>query len=363
MTFLAMGVLLLIRVVALAILIITSPVAFVGNIAGKDFGWWDNLFKYAFFGPIMVFVLHIAVFTMQAMSDSASLASETNIVTTMANMAIPIVILWMGMGIAQKMGIAGASDVVGKAQGWATSAGKNLGGIRPLASWGFKKTGIPDAAQQKWDRFKEQGRLGSDAVKKRASDFGNIGPLSEKNHATKEMLRQADEYKKNLAQSTELKAKCAAGDAAACYRLAEDGDMDTSTYTTYSSAANVNTDQRDTINKKLKKNRLDILITNKLTDQKDVDARITKILDANPGMNISMAESTARVNIAAEEFGKLSAEQWNDQYWKDVLESNNPIIVAGAFTAFNNLDSLARAEINKRLNGNNRKALMDSGIL
>ncbi len=60
-TFLALGILLVIRMIALAILIIFSPVAFVGSIIGKGKQWWDYLFKYAFFGPIMIFMLSVAM--------------------------------------------------------------------------------------------------------------------------------------------------------------------------------------------------------------------------------------------------------------------------------------------------------------
>jgi hypothetical protein len=127
-TFLALAVLFLVRIVALAILIIISPVAFVGNIAGKDFGWWDNIIKYSFFGPIMVFVLHIAIFTMTAIGESFELAQQDSVITSMANMAIPIVILWMGMGIAQKMGIEGASTVMGAAQKASTWLPRMMGG-------------------------------------------------------------------------------------------------------------------------------------------------------------------------------------------------------------------------------------------
>lgn len=151
MTFLALAVLFLVRIVALAILIIVSPIAFVGNIAGKDFGWWDNMIKYAFFGPIMVFVLHIAIFTMSAIGESFELASEGGVITSMANMAIPIVILWMGMGIAQKMGIEGASSVMGAAQKASTWLPKMLGrGAKSGAIAGLKAIDRNTLAKKGW---------------------------------------------------------------------------------------------------------------------------------------------------------------------------------------------------------------------
>jgi hypothetical protein len=151
MTFLALAILFLVRIVALAILIIVSPIAFVGNIAGKDFGWWDNMIKYAFFGPIMVFVLHIAIFTMSAIGEAANLASNDNTVTNMANFAIPIVILWMGMGIAQKMGIEGASTVMGAAQKASTWLPKLIGsGVKSGSIAGLKAIDRNTLANKGW---------------------------------------------------------------------------------------------------------------------------------------------------------------------------------------------------------------------
>jgi hypothetical protein len=120
-TLLIIGILLLIRIIILAVLLIFSSIAFVGSImpglstyAGK---WWDKLFKQAFFGPIMIFMISIA---MAMMSNMASVQSQFNaaasqagtlssIVGAMAFFAIPVVILWVGLGMAQSLGAIGAS--------------------------------------------------------------------------------------------------------------------------------------------------------------------------------------------------------------------------------------------------------------
>jgi hypothetical protein len=141
-TLLVIAILFLIRVVVLTILIIFSSIAFVGSIvpflssqAGK---WWDNLFKYAFFGPVMLFMLYIAIQMLGAsanfggsMKDIASKQSTgVGFVAAMTFFAIPIVILWIGIGFAQQMSIigAGVARKVGfGAVGWATGVnfGKN----------------------------------------------------------------------------------------------------------------------------------------------------------------------------------------------------------------------------------------------
>ena len=55
----------------------------------------------------------------------------------MALYFIPVVILWLGMGIAQQMSIAGAAAVTGKAKGFLGWAAKNLTGYN-AAKWGVK---------------------------------------------------------------------------------------------------------------------------------------------------------------------------------------------------------------------------------
>ena len=128
LTILSMAVLFLIRTIALTILIIFSPVAFIGSVIGKGGQWWDYLFKYALFGPIMVFMLAISINIMKAMGSVPIDGGSESIVTSMSRFVIPIVVLWIGMGVAQKMGIEGASEVIGKAQGIAKGIAKWSGG-------------------------------------------------------------------------------------------------------------------------------------------------------------------------------------------------------------------------------------------
>lgn len=141
-TFLAIGVLLVIRLVALAILIIFSPLAFVGSIvpgylSSKAGEWWDNLFKYSFFGPIMIFMIYVAtVMTTELSVTGASTfinvgnknVIDGGLLAAMAYFVIPIVILWIGMGVAQSMSIAGAGAVMGQAQKLIKGTGKKVSG-------------------------------------------------------------------------------------------------------------------------------------------------------------------------------------------------------------------------------------------
>ncbi|MFZ5982238.1 MAG: hypothetical protein ACOYS2_01520 [Patescibacteria group bacterium] len=138
-TLFAVAILLFVRLIVLAILVIFSPIGFVGYVLpgfqGFASQWWDNLFKYAFFGPIMILGLEIALRMMTAINSLGGLGAEANNVAPSANylgslglLIIPIVILWLVMGVSQKMSIEGAA----KAQSFAMKAGKKVSGY----NWG-----------------------------------------------------------------------------------------------------------------------------------------------------------------------------------------------------------------------------------
>lgn len=141
-TLFVIALLLIIRIVVLAILIIFSPLGFVASIfpGTKNYAdmWWGNLFKQAFFGPIMAFMLYISITIMKEVQDndvggmsnfiSHNLNNENNyssIIVAGATMAIPIVLLWTGIIAAQKLGAAGA--------------GTALNGVRRLAKTNFAR--------------------------------------------------------------------------------------------------------------------------------------------------------------------------------------------------------------------------------
>lgn len=131
MTLLILGALFLIRIVALTILIMFSPIGFVGFIfpSTQKFAsdWWGKLFNYAFFGPIMVFMLVVALAITKAMGDdqNAFLKAATSstvdsdvakFVSNASFFTIPIIVLWFGMGVAKSMGIAGSESVINGAK-------------------------------------------------------------------------------------------------------------------------------------------------------------------------------------------------------------------------------------------------------
>jgi hypothetical protein len=182
-TLLVMAILFVIRIVALAIVIIFSPIAFVGaaipSMSSKTGQWWDYLFKYTFFGPAMALMLYVAMNIMNRTIEVSAVASKnlsaiepaSPLIQSMSTFAIPIVILWIGMGLAQKMGIEGA-DVAKKwgnqafkwatiGPGWARKAMKSVSkaGLETFEEGVLAKRGLsPTAFIEGWKQRSKKKR-------------------------------------------------------------------------------------------------------------------------------------------------------------------------------------------------------------
>ena len=146
----------LIRLIALIILVILSPIGFVaGGIPGlKKYGsqWWDNFLKYCFFGPAAIFMLLLATNFFAAISSTSSgspyggvskLASSTSadsgMIASMVLFFIPITMLWFAMGISSKFSIAGASVATKYGKDFAKWAGKKAASPVTTRYQGIKK--------------------------------------------------------------------------------------------------------------------------------------------------------------------------------------------------------------------------------
>jgi len=141
-TLLVLAVMFVVRLVALVILVIFSPVGFAASIVPglEQYSkmWWENFWKYAFFGPAAMLMLLVSVRFFSALGDEKTgifkgvvAAANSNVSTdptffaSMALFSVPIIMLWMAMGLAQTFSIAGASSVVGmgkKVSAWAGKA-------------------------------------------------------------------------------------------------------------------------------------------------------------------------------------------------------------------------------------------------
>jgi len=187
MTILVLAILFVIRLIALGIIVMFSPIGFVGFIFPdtQKFAsdWWSNLFKYAFFGPIMVFMMSVAlqissVISSKTYFDAGAVKNipgsggvDSKFIASIASFSIPIIVLWIGMGISKKMGIAGADMIVGKAQQFSKWVGAlpfrgAWMGTKAAGRWAdrkFLKSWSPRAILKGWEanaKAKEEAHLG-----------------------------------------------------------------------------------------------------------------------------------------------------------------------------------------------------------
>ncbi len=138
---------LVVRLIVLAILMIFSPIGFVAMILPQTQGyaqkWWSNLFKYAFNGPILVFMLFFATTFMAythdmafnrdsenkiaiKTNDATLNADQTSYVSNMVFLMIPVVILWSGIIMMNTASDGASQMIVGFGQNISRRAGRRL---------------------------------------------------------------------------------------------------------------------------------------------------------------------------------------------------------------------------------------------
>ena len=174
-TILAVGLLLVVRMITLAILLIFSPIAYVARILPEtkkySSQWWDQLFSNAIFGPAMLLGVYVAVSLIKAQNsaslksfvaaagtqtDGTTVGTNANMIASMAWFAIPIIILWYVMGQAQKSSVAGSEMIMGTAQKFTAGAGKKFSGY----NWGKANYDSYVAARKKRSDEKNKNRMG-----------------------------------------------------------------------------------------------------------------------------------------------------------------------------------------------------------
>lgn len=233
---LVLAILFLIRSLALVILVIFSSVGFAGMVipgfrsyASK---WWDNLLKYAFFGPAAMLMMLVSIKFLEGfnagMGSPAAIASKsssagggTYLASMVATMA-PIVLIWMSITIGQTMGIQGAGVVTANAQKFSKWAGrKSAGGVFRAGTLGQGPAAVK-GAQAGWKNFAQTGKFmgvavpGAQPFTKNATEAreakyagffkgGRKGYVNaEKELARKRTYERADELKKGNVGNSEL---------------------------------------------------------------------------------------------------------------------------------------------------------------
>ena len=322
-TLLVMAVLLVIRILVLAILIIFAPVGFVASIfpgfSKYADDWWTTLFKQSFSGTVMAFMILISIYIMKEAQLGVMKSLKENVtkntiggdfsqvIVAGVTLAIPIVLLWIGIISAQKIGAMGAEQ--------ASKIGKWGGklpwrGTKSLAN----ATGIPGGIKQKYENVRSG--LKSKLAQREARIAGS-GPFAVKGAKLQDINKRSEEYKKNHVSEDELKSKAKGGDIAAAHRLAADGNMDLDTYSTVMSNPEVKGDKKieDMLNGKVKEKRVDVIVDYRMKTETDERARVL----AGSSPVTEMHKHKARIEIAEEEIGKISPSKWKDQKVDDLL--------------------------------------------
>ena len=172
-SFLVLALLMLIRMIALAILVMFSPIGFVGMItpalSGFASGWWNKLFKWAFYGPLAVMFVLVAVIVMKSAGETVypttgsafpSSGSSVNdsMISAVAFFTIPIVLFWIAITSTEKyssdmsgMSIKFGSNISRKVSGWARR-GALATALSPYtgAKAILKQRGVTGGIQDAW---------------------------------------------------------------------------------------------------------------------------------------------------------------------------------------------------------------------
>lgn len=140
MALLVLAIMLVVRLSALLLLVVFSPVGFAASIIPglKKYSdmWWDKLIQYVLFGPAAMLMLYITTRFFEEIGKDRTLQGIN--AATQANAALgngadyasavlfslTIIMLWMTIGIANAFSVAGAGVVTDKAKRFSKWAGR-----------------------------------------------------------------------------------------------------------------------------------------------------------------------------------------------------------------------------------------------
>ena len=253
--FIAMALFMIIRLVALTILIIFSPLGFFFQVLPQTKSiasrYWSELLKYVMFGPIFAFFLYLSGMlansltgvklenvdnitttvtsgdlTIAAPGAGAGINSFSDFIANILSYLIVIIFLYASIWIARQMGIAGADKVTGMTTGKLAVLGGAVGGaVGGYLGAGARKVGLGTAVRI--DKA-TGGRLGRTKEKWKKMPGGSVIMKTEANikakqrkeiEKEKEMLRsQSNDVLKAYAKK---KTTLSEGTAAAVELLAE----------------------------------------------------------------------------------------------------------------------------------------------
>lgn len=142
----ALSIMMIIRLIALSLLLIFSPLGFAGSLLpglskyGQE--WWSKFWSYALFGPAAGLMLLISIKFMEAVSAGGTSGTWGSVYSVAVNQTptdasavtlaqtilftLPIILIWFTIGLANKFALAGAAVVTGLAM-WAPNKIRDYG--------------------------------------------------------------------------------------------------------------------------------------------------------------------------------------------------------------------------------------------
>ena len=204
---------LLIRLVVLAILIVLSPIAFIGIILpglNSQVGtWWKKIFEYSLFGPIFIFFVFLASEMSSSLgtytpSTPNDLVGLSYLVTLIVPYCVSIAMLLAVIPVTKQLGIAGTGALMGGAMGVGKIAMGTYAGAKLAGGLGKKAVGSPVGRAHAALKGRTEGRL--KGYNKLAEKVGGgmkkipiIGEMK-----IKQEVAQAEEHQKKVAEEEKL---------------------------------------------------------------------------------------------------------------------------------------------------------------
>lgn len=219
--YLLLAIFLLFRLVYLAVMIVLSPLAFLGIILpglNKYTGdFWSKLFSNSISGFVLLFFVYLATQMANELTtftpSNPPTGDDLNIVQSSITYIVPfsvsIVMLLFSVSAAQKLGAYGAGSIVGGIGGIGKIAIGTWGGMKLAGGFGKKvgapvarRTGLSDWASKKYEGVK-------DRVKRSpiARDTGVSKWLYKGDYSTFKKNRGEVEEKKNYYKKASTKGK------------------------------------------------------------------------------------------------------------------------------------------------------------
>ncbi|MCK4524945.1 MAG: hypothetical protein KAU07_00710 [Candidatus Andersenbacteria bacterium] len=211
LVYVMLAVFLLIRIVALAILIVLSPLAFFGIILpGMNkytSEWWSSIIKYSFFGPIFLFFVYLSTQMANTLTNDPVLNFSTTVPATSGPMdlgilsytiaylvphSIAIAMLAAAPIVANRLSMYGANKIVGGRLGLG-NVGMGLWGAGKK-SWGYGKKagGVATARSKKVASTVDKVRKGKQTILSKIPGIGKGLALGDKAQEQKGKQEKVD---------------------------------------------------------------------------------------------------------------------------------------------------------------------------